>query len=244
MSSTIETGHPKNVANFETLISFCKGYNNSYNPTKESLKLTNLDTQLSEAKDVLQVVKTHKTAFDNATNTRQLAFTDLKMLSTRIINALAASGANSLTISDAKTINRKMQGIRAGSTAPASATPGTEPTDKTISTSQLSYDSRIDHFAKLIELVSQEPSYTPNERELQMDSLIAKMQSLKSGNAIVINAYTIWSNTRILRSTVLYNPVTGLVQTAMEIKKYIKSVFGAASPQYNQVNGLEFKTRK
>jgi len=32
MASTIETGHAKNVANFQHLIAFVKGYGEMYNP--------------------------------------------------------------------------------------------------------------------------------------------------------------------------------------------------------------------
>ena len=48
----------------------------------------------------------------------------------------------------------------------------------------------------------------------------------------------------IERNQSLYNPLTGLVQTAKEVKQYVKSVFGTTSPQYKQVSGLEFKIRK
>jgi len=40
MTSTTETGHAKNVANFESLISICTGYGTAYNASKENLKLS------------------------------------------------------------------------------------------------------------------------------------------------------------------------------------------------------------
>ena len=39
MASTSETGHLKNVANFDELISFAMGYGETYNPSKAALKL-------------------------------------------------------------------------------------------------------------------------------------------------------------------------------------------------------------
>ncbi|MDX2172203.1 MAG: hypothetical protein SFY56_03740 [Bacteroidota bacterium] len=50
MASTSETGHDKNVANFENLISFCVGYGATYNPSKTSLKVPQLQTQLASCK--------------------------------------------------------------------------------------------------------------------------------------------------------------------------------------------------
>ncbi|MBI4929199.1 MAG: hypothetical protein HY841_00430, partial [Bacteroidetes bacterium] len=51
MASTTETGHAKNVANFEDLISFCTGYGTSYNPSKAGIKLPALNTQFTGAKN-------------------------------------------------------------------------------------------------------------------------------------------------------------------------------------------------
>ena len=39
MASTSETGHAKNVANFQNLIAFVKAYGETYNPSKEALKI-------------------------------------------------------------------------------------------------------------------------------------------------------------------------------------------------------------
>ena len=91
MASTTETGHAKNVATFEDLISFCTGYGATYNPSKAALKLPALTTQNTGAIAALQAVKVAKTAYDNATNARELAFKPLKPLSTKIVNALAAT---------------------------------------------------------------------------------------------------------------------------------------------------------
>jgi hypothetical protein len=42
----------------------------------------------------------------------------------------------------------------------------------------------------------------------------------------------------------LYTTGTGLVELAGEVKKYIKSVYGATSAQYKQVSGLKFTSVK
>ena len=115
------------------------------------------------------------------------------------------------------------------------------PVTNSISTSQQSYDRLIDHFANLIQVVGQNTIYTPNETELQVATLQTKLAELQTKNTNLINAYTGYSNAMIDRNQVLYNPLTGLVQTSKEVKQYVKSVFGANSPQYKQVSGLEFK---
>jgi hypothetical protein len=49
MSSNSETGHAKNVANFEDLIAYCTGYGTIYNPSRASSKITALNTLLTNA---------------------------------------------------------------------------------------------------------------------------------------------------------------------------------------------------
>ncbi len=245
MASTSETGHSKNVANFEDLISFCTAYGASYNPSKAAIQIASLSTLNTNALNSISGFTTNKTAFSNATNARQAAFEPLKKLSTKIVNALDATDANDKLVANAKTINNKLQGKRSGEKpAPpvAGATEAAE--DKTISVSQQSYDSLIENFAKLIDLVSSEPSYTPNETELQVSTLTTTLGNLKTTNTGVINAYTNYSNARITRNSILYGTTSGLVEIAGDVKKYVKSVFGATSPQFKQVSGLEFKKVK
>ncbi len=246
MPSTSETGHAKDVANFEDLISFCKGYAATYNPSKDAHRIDSLVTQLANAQTTLQQVKTTQTTFNNATNSRMIAFKPLKPLGTKIINALDATDASVETVKDARTINRKIQGQRATPKAVevVVAEGATPPPDKTISTSQQSYDQKIEHFSKLIELLSADSNYSPNETELTVTTNQTKLDQLKATNTAVIDSYTNWSNSRINRNAALYNPLTGIVNTALDIKKYVKSIFGATSPQYKQVSKLEFKNRK
>ncbi|HMU78582.1 MAG TPA: hypothetical protein PKA86_12260, partial [Bacteroidia bacterium] len=98
MTSTSETGHARNVAAFEDLISFCTAYGASYNPAKAALKTAALTAQLTAATTAVQAVKIAKTAYDNATNARELAFKPLKPLDTRVVNAMAASEASKPTL--------------------------------------------------------------------------------------------------------------------------------------------------
>ena len=176
----------------------------------------------------------------------------MKKLSTRIVNALDATDATDKLVKDAKTINNKIQGKRAGDKTKPSPTPvppvppipTPTPEAKSISVSQLSYDSLIAHFDALIQLVSSEPTYTPNETDLQVSTLQTLLGNLRATNTAVVNAYTNYSNAQITRNSILYTPVSGLVDIAGDVKKYVKSVFGATSPQYKQVSGLQFKKVK
>lgn len=147
MASTTETGNAKNVANFEDMISFETGYGVTYNPSKNSIKLPQLNILLTNAKNSLTAVSTVLIPFNNAVNAREIAFKPLSKLITRIINALDATDASPQVVRDSQTIARKLQGRRATpKDTPSPITEATpnpaEPTN--ISASQMSFDSRIE----------------------------------------------------------------------------------------------------
>ncbi|GAQ49938.1 TPA: hypothetical protein ACT5CK_002346 [Flavobacterium psychrophilum] len=238
MASTSEVGHAKNVANFQDLIEFVTGYGATYNPSKNSLKLPQLIALKATAETKLTDVISKNTAYNNKVNERMIAFGNLKSLSTRLVNALQTTDASDETINDAKGFNRKMQGKKASSTQ--TPTDPNAPAPATISTSQQSYDQLIQHLSGLKSVLEAEPSYTPNETELQVATLTTKIADLNTKNTAVATAYTNISNSRIARNETLYTSENGIYETAGEVKKYVKSVFGASSPQYNQVSGIKF----
>jgi hypothetical protein len=108
----------------------------------------------------------------------------------------------------------------------------------------MSYDSRLDNFDKLIKLLTSEPEYAPNEADLKIDSLTTLYNDLSSKNTAVINATVPLNNARISRDQVLYTPLTGIVDISVDVKTYVKSIFGATSPQYKLISKLELKSVK
>lgn len=228
-----ETGHAKNVANFEDMISFVTGYGATYNPSKTAIKLPALNALLLSAKGSLVTLNTATTPYQNATNTREIVFAPLKKLVTRVINALDATDASAQVVADAKTLARKIQGKR--------ATPIKEGTDeKSISASQTSFDSKIENFSKLIILLQGEPLYKPNEFDLKTAYLSELWQNMVNKNKAVIDTTTPLSNARINRNKVLYAPSTGVYDIQNEVKKYVKSVYGSTSPEYKQISKIKF----
>jgi hypothetical protein len=247
MASTSETGHAKNVANFDEFISYVASFGQIYNPTKPALRLEALQTKLVSAKSALSSVNAALPAYSNAVAAREVAFAPLSRMVTRVINALKATDTSDQVDQNAKTYARKIQGTRAIQKKSEEeknilASEGKETVE--ISSSQMSYNSRLDNFDKLIKLLSSVSLYSPNETDLKVESLTALYNDLLSKNSAVVAATAPLSNARILRNEVLYKPITGLVDISIDGKNYIKSVFGATSPQYRQVSKLEFKSVK
>lgn len=242
MASTSETGHAKNVTNFQTLITFVTGYGVTYNPTKSKLQLANLILKQVAGQSDLGIVVTDNTAYNNKVNERFAEFSDVKSLSTRLTNSLETTDASPEKIKDAKGFNRKMQGKRA-SIISAPIDPNT-PAPNTISSSQLSYDQQIQHLIGLNSVLLSETSYAPNETILQTTTVATKIDTLTTKNNEVATAYTQVSNSRIQRNKTIYGKEDGIVDIALGVKKYVKSIFGATSPQYEQISGIEFKRAK
>jgi len=135
-------------------------------------------------------------------------------------------------------------------TTPTSVTPPatektapttTVPTPVNISTSQLSFDNLVAHFQELVSYVSLYPAYNPNEANLKVANLNTTATSYTTANNNVKTAQTAYHTSMATRTKVLYDPATGLVQIAKEVKAYVKSAFGASSPQFKQVNKTHFK---
>lgn len=243
MKSVSETGHFKNVSNLEALISVCKGYGAKYNPSNPALSIANLETIHQQALAFMEEVKTNERAFNSFVNKRMDVFNPIKSLSTRIVNALESAGVTGETVKDARTINRKLQGQRAGKDTAEKPVPEDQepPSDKKISVSQQSYDQQVENFTRLVKILETEPEYAPNETDLTVAANKAKLAEFRNANTNVINSSVDLTNSRIKRDNGLYNPLIGLVNTALAVKKYVKSVFKASSPEYKQVHSLNFK---
>jgi len=252
MSTYSEIGHAKNVANFEDLINRCIGFGVSYNPSLNAIKIANMNTLRTNALAALASSVSAGTAYVNAVDNRQFIFDPLQKMGTRIISALKACGASDAVVKDALSINRKIQGKRAKPIKEVENVetqmivgPNPIPVEPVhISVSQLSFDSMIEHYSKLIDLLASVVLYNPNENELKVVGLNTLLTSMKTSNTAVITATTNYINARINRDNLVYAKNTGVVEVAQDCKDYVKSVFGTKSPQYKQVSSIRFTKRR
>ena len=162
------------------------------------------------------------------------------------MNALAASNATEKSIENAKAIQKKIQGARGTAIAEPTLTANQtdEATVRTRSTSQQSFGHLSEHFSRLILLLKTETSYSPNELDLQVATLDTLLIDMEASNAEVMRAANDLSNSRIRRNEWLYTSDASLYHCAGEVKKYLRSLYGAASSQYKQVSGIRFSTVK
>ena len=84
------------------MISFCQGYGATYNPTNGDLAVAKLQTLLAQAQSNVTAVAAAVAPWKTAVNSRESAFEGIRKLTTRVVNAFAASGTAENAIEDAK----------------------------------------------------------------------------------------------------------------------------------------------
>lgn len=255
--SRLETGHMKNLMNFEDLLARLSALLERYNPARPELQLSSLQQLQQEAQMMMERLTSAITTNDAATNTRSNLFDTLSPLTTRIVNYLIAGGAKAKTIADARGFQRKIQGSRLSKKTTEPDTTSKEPNsaemasngtgngepaaDKTHSASRLSYDLKMDHFAKLVSLVQNEATYQPHELELQVGALQDFLQQLRSANTNKAYADAELEVARRERSRVLYDPENGIVARALQVKAYVKAVLGTKSEDFKNIQRIRFR---
>ena len=241
MSSTSETGHAVNFANFLILISRCIGYALRYNPANLQLTIINLQALHTATGNALQALVLATPAWANAINNRQSIFFNMEKLATRIVNAFdATQGVTDAQVEDARAIVRKIRGARKGKKI---LNPSPEDPQQ-ISVSQLSFANQMGHFAELIAFVAAVPAYTPNETELQVTQLNIFLGSMGTAMDTVNATQTPYLGALASRNNTMYGPVNGLVDTALEVKKYVRSVSSISKEEYQHISGLRFTRPK
>ena len=236
MASTSETGHAKNVANLQKLTEQVSVYT-LYNPPVDNIKIANLQTLYTTASAKLAEVEDKRNSNKNAITVRQSAFENLKSTATKIINHLEILGLPSGTIDQAKSLNRAIQGGQKKAVTPPEE--GKEAT-ATVSTSRQSYTQMADNFGILLQLLETIPTYNPNEDDLKLTNLETYKNSLVSSTQSVDQTEAELNNKLIERDQLLYADGTGLYSIAQNVKKYVKSLYGATSTEYSTVSAIKF----
>jgi len=236
------TGHAKNVANFETVTIITAGLGAVYNPSQTLIMLAALNAKLAEAKAVLDAVDTKEAGKKVAVNERGDEFEDLGKLATNIKRAAEVDVNDAAFTANLTTITRKFYGGRAGEKpADNPLTLDVDESKSTHSVSERTYDNMVAFFADLIALLKTQSSYNPNEQEVKIPTLEAKLSALEAKNNAAKAAIAALGNALDARDAALYDPETGIVKLVQLVKKYVERILGKDSAAYQQINALEFR---
>ena len=247
MSTTKETGHQVNIDNLDLMIVTLKGFGVKYNPSNPDISIPHLEQILSGSRAAQSRLHELKQPYTSAVNTRKEAFEPFEPLVTRALNALVATKTSAQTDQSAKALVHKIKGEKISKKKTTLSAPnqtGPQADETQISSAQLGFDDQLQNLDEFIKLLENTPLYNPNENDLKIESLISYRDNLAAKNHTVIEKKVAVDNARIARNEQLYKPLVGLVDTAADVKTYVKSVFGATSAQFRQISGLKFSSPK
>jgi len=235
MASTSETGHNKNVANFSTAYQILEEMGTLYNPSNQKIQLVNLNPIRTSLQTVITELNNKKPIYKNAVAAREIAIAPLGKLITRTSNY-----TKSLDISttDKENIANLAKKIR-GDQKQKPLNPETTETNS-ISTSQMSYDSRIANLDTFINQLASHTQYNPNEIELQIISLQVLHSNLITLSQTVNAAGNALITARANRNKILYNNENSVIQLIKDCKAYLKSLGDEGKPYYKAIVRLKF----
>jgi len=254
MNTNLSSGHGSNVTNLQLLITDVTGYGNRYDPSNANIKLAALQATQTLGFNAVNAVDIAQPINTKAKAARDTGFKALGKLSTRINNAFIAVETDKTARAHVRSYTLLLQSGRVNpkdpTPAPQEPIPAVQeqaaaPKVATDNAShKMNFENRLDSLSKLIQFLAIYPAYAPNETDLSIAGLSALYEDLKTKNQAANNSEIPLTNARIARGNALYTPVTGLVYVGQDTKSYIKSVFGAKSPQYLQVSKLKFRKLK
>jgi hypothetical protein len=239
MASVSETGHNKNVANFASAIQVLIEMGSIYNPTNPNLLLANLNPVKTNLGGTITFLNNKKPVYKNAVANREILIAELP---SRLTMSLNYAKSTNISQTDKENLSSQVKKMRGDKKAKV-VNPETAEGDS-ISTSQMSYDSRIANFDTYISQLSSLAEYNPNETVIQIADFQNYHQKLTNSSTLVNSAGNELITGRKNRNDILYNNQINVIQLMREIKAYLKSLGSAAEPYYQAIVKLQFKDLK
>lgn len=241
--NTKQTGHEQNVVNLGLIIAKVSSFQSGYNPSRVDFSIPNLTQLKTNGESVIASWSAADNVFKKAISERNYLFTGFDSLITRTINALRISGASEQTINQAEVFVRDLRGGRASDKPKEEDLAedkenGGEGRQITLHNSTI--DSKIENFRKYVLFLSMVDQYNPNEEDLTINALTNKLAVLKTANDNYNSAEAALDASRWQRNLLLYTPISGVYDIASGVKLYVKSAFGASSPEYKSISNINF----
>ena len=236
MSSTSEVGHNKNVANFGKAYQILEEMGTLYNPSNPNILLPNLAPKEIDLAATMKVLNKQAPIYKNAVADREVEIAPLGKLATRSFNF---SNSTNISAKDKENLLSQVKKIR-GDVKTKLINPEISESDA-ISTSQMSYDSRIANLDTFISQQASHPEYIPNEDDLKIATLQTYHERLSKLSEIVNQSGFALITGRKNRDIILYNGNSNVIQLIREIKSYLKSLGAAGLPYYKALVKLKFR---
>jgi hypothetical protein len=227
----------------DILIGKCTIFGPVFNPQNKDLQIESLKELSAHVKHSINDVDYLFAQAVVAEGNRQEWFALLYPTVTRVLAVAVSLRLPAAALIHIREIIRKIRGTRAKPILPTPPLEGEEP-KKHSSVSQRSFREQVEHINQLIAIVAAQPLYTPAEQELTVDALNKLRDEMGVANDAADETASQLEEARAERDKLLYTPVTGMMDTALAVKEYVKALFGAASPEYKEVRHLKFRNKK
>lgn len=212
----------------------------NYQPSNLLLTVAALEAQYAAGLAAVNQIPTFLHPHKIHINSRQEIFADAIERTRRSRSLLKSSGATAKEVEDGMTLIRKVLGQRA---APAIEDNPDTPENEALqshSAAQLSFDSQTGNVRSLGEYLGNVNAYNPNENPFKPSAFIDLADQMQAASDAVSTSLVPLSNARRLRDELLYTNENSIYVTARAAKEYYKGLYGANSPQFKQISGLEF----
>lgn len=241
----MESGHAKNVANFEQTIIILTALGAVYNPPQALITPAALQTKLTESKAALAAVDTLQAGKKIATDEVQAEFEDLYKFVVNVKrNAEVELNDAAFTADLQSLVNKFASAGRKTGLTDDPATPEDE-SRSPVSTSQRSRDNQIAHLADIVELLRLKNYKSVGTPELSIAAIETRIAALTDKNNASKTASINLGSGEDARDAVLYNDDDGIPKLVKLIKTQLAIKPGKQSAAYQQIAALEFtKPRK
>lgn len=210
-----------------------------YNPTNPHLLLANLNPVKTNLGGTITFLNNKKPVYKNAVADREILIAQLPSRLTMSLNYAKSTNISQTDKENLSSQVKKMRGDKKGKVVNPETAEG-----DSISTSQMSYDSRIANFDTYISQLASLAEYNPNETVIQIANFQNYHQKLTNSSTLVNSAGNELITGRKNRNNILYNDQINVIQLMRDIKAYLKSLGSAAEPYYKAIVKLQFKDIK
>lgn len=237
----MESGHSKNVANFETAAIILTNVAAQYTPPQVLILLPSLKALLEDAKAAMTAVDTAQAAKTAAVDAAQAEFEDLGKFVVNIKRQAEIEVNDPAFTADIQTIVNEFHppGRKTG-LVDNPATPEDE-SRTAVSQSQQSRDNQIAYLADISALLKTRAEYKGLGTPYATDAIDDRIETLTAVKNAVTTTEAVLGTKLETRNDLLYTDQTGICDRFILIKKYVPLTFGKDSAVYKQLSALEFR---
>jgi len=232
MAKNPESGHPKNLANFEREVLLALEAKGNYNPFKSSLFTDELQAKLQKCKAANDTLKAAEPAFIKAQKDRKDLYAKLKSTMLRFTAIIKIIDTTDSMKESLHSIINKIKGRRVSARIKETEIKAGEEKVNQISAAQTGFDNKLENFDRFIQRLATIATYKPNEHEHSIEGLLELKKQITQANNSVSQTHAALTNARIARNQEFYSPTDGMVAIGNEVKAYMLSVYGRNSQNY------------